>query len=242
MPDSLNPKRLGSGQNRAAPRRLSGLGHVGHRRLLLQQLIPALVAHPFERLTLISLARVSGVSLWVLRSAFGNVHNLLRAAAAQIVEDLLSNLDYPTAAEGVGVMEAITRYAGFLAQTFENERYRNLLVLIIRDSTAITSIKQDYRQRIVGKIIRNLEEAVLAAGRNHGITALMKEGACERFHRRLETAFALPALLPAVSELSADESKQVLADAIKELFEATFVFDWEGPRMTPDRSRLPASV
>ena len=169
------------------------------------------------------------------------MYNLLRAATAQIVEDLLSDLDYP-AAQGVGVMEAITRYAGFLALTFENQRYRNLLVLIIRDSTAITSIKQDYRTRIVGKIIHNLEEAVLAAGRNHGITALMKEGACERFHRRLETAFALPALLPAVSELSADESKQVLAAAIKELFEATFVFDWEGPQVASSGNLRPASA
>ncbi len=208
-------------------RRLSGLGYAGHRRVLLDTLIPTVVDHPFERFTLVSLARISGISLWVLRGAFGNVANLLSAATARAIDVVVEELDYKANDPG-SVIEAIRLYARFLANRFRSLSYRRVLLIMIRNSTSVRWVQQAYNDRIILKICCDLEAAVRQAGVQNGYTVLMKEGAAKRFYKRIETALALPSLLPEATAFTSAEIEKVLEEIAQEAFAATFLFEWDG--------------
>jgi hypothetical protein len=221
-------------------RRFSGLGWSEHRHHLLEMLLPAIVDHPFERLTLVSLARISGISLWVLRRAFDNAQNLLRAATAHAIEAVLAELDYEEGDEA-GVMDAIARYACYLARKMQSENYRNLLLIMIRNGSTVTWACQAYNERIIARICNDLETAVLNAGRRLGITVLMKEGVAKRLYKRIETSLALPSLLPGRIELAPGEIEHILEAAAKEAFASTFAYDDQGLWHPPAESFRPSS-
>ncbi len=207
--------------------RLSGLGHAGHRRHLLDQLIPIVVDHPFERLTLVSIARISGVSLWVLRGAFGNVANLLSAVTNRAIDVVVDDLDYEVR-HRESVMEAIRGYARFLAARIQSPNYRNVLLILIRNRTSVRWVQEAYNNRIVQKICRDLEAVVNRSGAPGGCTVSIKEGAAKRFYKRMETALALPSLLPDAAVLQTKEIERALEEIVHEAFAATFLFEWDG--------------
>lgn len=221
-------------------RRFSGLGWNGHRRHLLETLLPAIVDHPFERLTLVSLARISGVSLWVLRRAFDNAQNLLRAATAHAIEAVLAELDHEER-DDAGVMDAIALYARYLARQMQSENYRNLLLIVIRNGSTATWAHEAYNERIIARICRDLETTVLNAGRRLGMTVLMKEGVARRLYKRIETSLALPSLLPQTMELTPGEVEEILEAAAREAFASTFAYEDQGLWHPPAGALRPVS-
>lgn len=205
-----------------------GIGQARERRRLLNVLIPSLVDHPFEHLTLVSLARVSGISLWVLRARFGNACVLLGAATSQAIDDVANSLGYSQSEER-GVIEAITDFARFLAERMQGPEYRHLLLIMLRNKGGPEWVSERYDKYVVAKACRDLEEAVLRAGRRHGTHILLREHAAKRLYKRIETAVGLPQLLPCAVGLDAAAIDQLIKDAVQEAFAATYAFEWERP-------------
>ena len=207
---------------------IHGIGQARDRRRLLATLIPSLADHPFEHLTLVSLARISGISLWVLRARFGNAPMLLAAATSQAIDDVAAGLRYAPREER-GVIEAIADYARFLAGRMQTPEYRQLLLIMLRNNGGAEWVSERYDAHIVQKACRDLEEAVLRAGRRHGTNILLKEQAARRLYKRIETAVGLSQLLPSSVSLDGGEIDQLLRDAVQEGFAATYAFEWERP-------------
>ncbi len=208
----------------AKRKRLSGLGCTAHRRLLLDDLIPVLIAHPSERLTLISLARSSGITLWTLRGAFGNVRTLLADATSRAFDVVVEELEYETASRGV--MNTVRSYAAFLAKLLGGVSYRRLMLIIVRNSISVPWGEQAYRDRIVLKVCRDLEKAVRHAGAIDGNAVLMRPGAARRLFKRIEAEVALPFLMPEATALTSEEIEKVLERIAQEAFAATYLFEW----------------
>ena len=236
---SPHPEFIANGFDRKAAsrkRRLSGMGWSRHRRLLLETLLPKVIDHPLERLTLVSLAELSGISLWVLRGAFGNAHGLLSAITSQAIDAALAQLSYRPR-EQDGVLQAVTRYARFLAERMNSPSYRNMLLLIIRNGPSVEWLAEAYEERIAARICADLEESVFRAGQQYGAPVLMRDGAARRLFKKLEAALALPALLPHALIPTAEETAQVIEDIVNEAFAETYVFEWEGQNVISPATR-----
>jgi AcrR family transcriptional regulator len=181
--------------------------------------------HGIRGLTLQGVAEATGVSLWALRYSFDNVDRLFRAVVASSVDNILKQLRYDRPARS-GVIDTIQDYAESLAAAMQSDEYRDFLYLVIRHGGDENWLRDAYETRIVGAVTRDLERLVLASGQSHGTTILLREGAAVRFAKRIETELVLPTFLPPFRPIAAAQN-DLLKSIVRELFEATYAFDWE---------------
>lgn len=195
-------------------------------RDVLAKIGDLIVDRPIEQLSLQAVADLSGVSLWVLRGRFGNIDRVLRAVADAQLHEVARALDYQPGRSGA-VIEAISHYAEFVAATLKGDDYRRLLYLVLRNGRHHPWLEAAYEQRVIAKIRRDLENAILAAGHRSGATIVLRKGAAALFHKRIETAVALSALLPPYLEKSPGEVSALLAEIAADTFRATYAFEWQ---------------
>ncbi len=127
------------------------------------------------------------------------------------------------------MLETLAAHAGFLADLFESEPYRNLLYFVLRNGRHHPWLEKAYDQRIVGRICGEIEQLVLDSGGRHGVTISMQEGAARRLYKRLETELVLSTMLPAHGNGPPIDRDELIKSAAREAFEATYVFDWKVP-------------
>lgn len=195
---------------------------------LLRLALPTLVDHPYEHLSLQGVADACGASLWAFRYNFANVERLFRAVASHLIDDVVRRSDW-TAPPGRPVLETLAAYAGFLADLFESEPYRNLLYFVLRNGRHHPWLEKAYDQRIVDRICGDIEKLVLDSGERHGVTILLNEGGARRFFKRLETELVLSTMLPAHGNGPPVDREELIRSVAREAFEATYVFDWKVP-------------
>ena len=184
--------------------------------------------HGIKGLTMQGIAEATGVSLWALRYGFDNVDRLFRAVVADYVRRIQDRLRYDRPARGA-VIDSIHDYAAFLAEAMRSEEYRDFLYLVVRNGNDHNWLQEAYERQIVGNMVRDIDRLVLAAGQSHGTTILLKEGAASRFVKRIETELVLPSLLPPFRPASSadGEVSDLVRAMARELFEASYVFEWE---------------
>lgn len=186
------------------------------------------VDHPVGQFTMQGLAQSCNVSLWALRYNFGSADQLFREAAGALVADVAARC--ADRCEPVAqVHAALTREAGATVALFESPAYRDLLFMVLRNGREQPWLERAYELEIVRRVCVRIETAVIDSSRLGGAPVLLGEGAARRLFKRLETAFAVAALLPAGAEPSAPDREHLLRDAVHEAFEATYLFDWSVP-------------
>lgn len=200
----------------------------GKKRIeeLLEQVTPIFVDHPYEHLSLQGVADARGLSLWALRYHFGNVERLFRAVATRLIDHISRRPAYRPE-PGARVMDVVAGYAAFLADLFEDETYRNLLYLVLRNGRGHAWLERAYERTVVARFEASLETLVLDAGRAHGAPVLLADGSARRLYKRLETELALSALLPSGASLV--ERSEAIRAAACQAFAASYVFDWQVP-------------
>ena len=199
------------------------------RQDLLERVSTCVVHHNgIKGLTLQGVSEATGVSLWALRYSFDNVERLFRGVVASYVERIVERLRFDRPARS-SVIDTVQDYAEFLAAAMQSEEYRDFLYLVIRNGGDHEWLREAYEGRVVGIIARDLERLVLASGKSHGSTILLKDGAANRFAKRIELELVLPAFLPPFRTVTAADPvvAELLRSIARELFEATYVFDWE---------------
>lgn len=194
---------------------------------LLELVTSPFVDHPYENLSLQGVADASGISMWALRYHFGNVDRLFRAVARQLISDVAERLAYRPEPDA-RVMEVIAGYAAFLAELFEDDAYRSLLYLVLRNGRRYPWLERAYEREVVTRFASPLDTLVLDASRVHGAPVLLTDGTARRLYKRLETELALTALLPSGASTGIEREEAIRAAACQ-AFSATYVFDWRVP-------------
>lgn len=199
-----------------------------NRETLIERATALFASRPAEQMGFNAIAEACDVSMWALRYNFGDTETLFTAIADHLVgtiEEMAS--DRPVTAEQT--IEALGAHAAFLASLFESDAYRDLLILVLRAGRERPWLREAYEERVLGMLTRQLEAAVAESGQSREVTISMREGAARRFIKRLETAFALAPLLPAGEPPAAAEREQLLGEATREAFAATYLFEWSVP-------------
>jgi len=184
--------------------------------------------HPTGHFTMQALARSCNVTLWALRYNFSSADELFREAAGGLVAELAARCAH----RGDPVDQvhlALTREAEATAGMLESPAYRDLLLMMLRNGREHAWLEQAYEQEIVRRVCARIETAVIDSSRLGGSAVVLGEGAARRLFKRLETAFALAALLPAGAEPFAPDREHLLREAVREAFDATYLFDWSVP-------------
>lgn len=194
-----------------------------HKARLLDAVAEHLVDHPFERMSLMNVAEACGVSMWALRYNFKNIERLFRVTAGHLIKSVLQQAEYQPP-QTASVLDAIHRYALFLAGLVQTREYRNLLYLVIRNGRHHRWLEEEYEQRIVSGLCRDLE-AVVDAARQQGSNVAIRKDAPRRFHKRIETELALSALLPPLREGVPPDLDKLMREISREAFEATYAMD-----------------
>jgi AcrR family transcriptional regulator len=195
-----------------------------HKARLLDAVAEHLVDHPFERMSLMNVAEACGVSMWALRYNFKNIEWLFRVTAGHLIKSVVQQSQYQSPATS-SVLDAIHRYAIFLAALVRTREYRNLLYLVIRNGRHHRWLEEEYEQRIVSKLCRDLEAVVDQAGRQQGSSVAIRKDAPRRLHKRIETELALCTLLPHLRESGPAELDRLTREIAREAFEATYATD-----------------
>jgi AcrR family transcriptional regulator len=199
-----------------------------NRDVLVERAAALFASRPAEQLGFNAIADACGVSMWALRYNFGDTETLFRAVADHLI-DRIDEAAHERPQAGRQTIEGLSAHAAFLAGLFEGEAYRDLLLLVLRAGRERPWLREAYEERVLGKLASGVEAAVAERGRSRDGTILMREGAARRFVRRLETAFALAPLLPAGASPTSNEREQVLREATREAFEATYLIDLSVP-------------
>ena len=199
-----------------------------NRELLIERATALFASRPAEQMGFNAIAEACDVSMWALRYNFGDTETLFKAIADHLVDRIEEAArEHPVAAEQT--IDALGVHAAFLAGLFQNDAYRDLLILVLRAGRERPWLREAYEERILGTLARDVEAAVAESGRGRDVTILMREDSARRFVKRLETAFALAPLLPAGEAPAADERERLLGEATREAFAATYVFEWAVP-------------
>lgn len=195
---------------------------------LLRRATPVLVNHPFEHLSLQSVADACGASLWAFRYNFDNVERLFRAVATRLIDEVVAVADF-RAEDGASVRNAIAAHAAFLATLFESEAYRRLAFLVVRNGRHHRWLEEAYEARVVGRVCAGFEAMVRNVSLRGGAPILVRAGVARRYFKRLETELVLSRLLPALVDGSDAEREAVVKTAAAQAFEGTYLFEWRAP-------------
>lgn len=199
-----------------------------NRDLLVERAAALFARRPAEQLGFSAIADACGVSIWALRYNFGDTETLFRAVA-----DLLLDRIDRAASERPAItqqtIDALNAHAAFLVRLFECAAYRDLLLIVLRAGRERSWLREAYGERVLAKLASGVEAAVAKAGGGRDGLILMREGAAHRFVKRLETAFALAPLLPAGAAPAGNERDQLLREATREAFDATYLIDLSVP-------------
>lgn len=173
-----------------------------------------------------AMVRLTGVSLWTLRYHFGTFAGLFRAASIHVIDEAETALP-SLLSPAESVIGAIRHYADALREATSAGPYRNMLYLVVRHGKTHDWLREAYHRRIVGKVCNDLSEGVLKVSERLGTPILFREGVTRRFHRRIETEFALRSLLSPVESAPAEEVDALLGEIVRETFLGTYCFDWQ---------------
>lgn len=195
---------------------------------LLRRATPVLVNHPFEHLSLQSVADACGASLWAFRYNFDNVDRLFRAVAAGLIDEIAAAASYQVQPDA-SVRAAIAGHAAFLADLFDSEAYRGLAYIVVRNGRHHRWLEDAYERRVVARICADFEAMVQQAGLNGGAPILVRAGVARRYFKRLETELVLARLLPALADGLEADREAVIKAAAMQAFEGTYLFDWRAP-------------
>ena len=235
MSESARRKSDAPGRRAGAPR---GAGSERPARLrpatknqLLRRVVPIFVNLPYEQLSLQGVAAASGASLWAFRRRFSNVECLFRAVAACLIDEVAAACEFEPR-RGRSVMEAISEYAGFVADLVESEAYRSLLHFVLRNGRHHPWLERAYDQRVVRRLCETLDAAIMSAGDAHGLTIRIAPGAARRLHKRLEMELLLNSIFPSAESPQIDRAELVRSVG-REAFASTYVFDWKVPKSDP---------
>lgn len=197
---------------------------LARRRELLETVMPQLLKCPFEHLSLQNVADQCGLSLWALRYSFDNIQGLFNALAYHLLERAAAALRYeaPLLPSVVG---AIEHYAAFLARTVDGEAYQEMLRFLLRNGAHHEWLVTEYDRRIVALVTAQLDAAILASGKRFGATVLLRSDAAHRFHKRIESEFALMHVLPPHCAPGGERADKALRDIVAEAYAATYRLD-----------------
>lgn len=199
-----------------------------NRELLVERATALFASRPAEQMGFNAIAEACGVSLWALRYNFGDAETLFKAIADHLIEQIGQAARAHPGAAGQTI-DALSAQAEFLAGLFESDSYRDLLILVLRAGRERPWLRDAYETSILDMLAHSVETMVGDGGRQRNVTILMREGGARRFVKRLETAFALAPLLPAGELPSAEDREQLLGEATREAFAATYLFEWSVP-------------
>ena len=199
-----------------------------NREQLVERASALFAGRSAEQLGFNAIAEACGVSIWALRYNFGDSETLFKAVTTHLVDRIDQAAgERPTATRQT--LDGLSAHAAFLADLFESEAYRDLLLIVLRAGRERPWLREAYEERVLDRLASGVEAAVADGGRKRNVMILMREGAARRFVKRLETAFALAPLLPAGESPASDERGRLLSEATREAFEATYLFDWSVP-------------
>ncbi len=202
-------------------------GRNGMRARILQDVARILVDRPVHELNMQAIVRLTGVSLWALRYHFGTFAELFKAAAMHVVDGAETALLF-LRPQPESVIGTIHYYASSLREVVRSSEYRDMIYLVVRHGNTHDWLRDAYDRRITGKICGDLSELVLEVSERLGAPVLFKDGVTRRFHRRIETEFALRSLLSPLDALPDDEGEALLGEIVREAFLGTYCFDWQG--------------
>lgn len=197
----------------------------GTRTSLSQNVARIFVDRPVDELNMQAIARLTGASIWALRYHFGTMAGLFRAAVMHVVDVVERGLAFSQPPQD-SVIDTIRCYGRSLRSVVSSGEYKDLLFLVLRHGNANSWVHEVYDRRIVGKICADLTDLVMEAGERLHAPVLFKDGVTRRFHRRIETEFALRNLLTPGDALSEAELDALLAGIVREAFAGTYCFDW----------------
>lgn len=214
---------------RLSRRQRSYYGRHDRRTALLRQAQPLLFDHPLGELSLVEIARRTGVSLWAWRYHFHSLDNLFRASVTDLIDGIESTLRRDLLSRGT-VLESIQDYALFLRKLVRSPPYQDLMRLVLGYGRQHEWLRDAYDRRVAAAAADGLSTLVLKMGERLGTPVLFKKGALQRFHRRIETEFGLRDILSAYGPADSEERDAILKDIVREAFAATYSFDWQSSR------------
>lgn len=199
-----------------------------NREVLIERATALFASRPAEQMGFNAIAEACGVSMWALRYNFGDTETLFQAIAGHLVEKIEQAAAVGPDPAGQTI-DALGAQASFLAELFESDHYRDLLILVLRAGRERSWLREAYESRVLVMLSTQVEALVRESGKRRDVPILMRDGAARRFIKRLETAFALAPLLPAGEPPADEERERLLGDATREAFAATYLFEWAVP-------------
>jgi hypothetical protein len=186
-----------------------------------------ILSRPLSEVTMKSVIEASGLPVW---AAHGAVHrlarnrdHLLRRAFLQVCNRLAGQLS-EAPPEAPSILATIEAEVARMAALVKDEEFRSLFRLVVCDGRSRQWLHQLYEEKVASAFCTRLEEAVERSGRQSAVAVFFRPGAARNILRRLETAFALPGLLP--GELPGGEDEQALIRRIaQEAFAGTYAWD-----------------
>ena len=197
---------------------------LARRKALLATVMPQLLRSPFEHLSLQNVADQCGLSLWALRYSFDNIQGLFNALAYHLIERAAAALRYAAPVQP-SVVGAIGHYGAFVAETVGEEAYQELLRFLLRNGAHHEWLVAEYDRRIVALVTAQLDAAILTSGKRFGATVLLRSDAAARFHKRIESEFALMHVLPPQFPPAGERGERALRDIVAEAYAATYRLD-----------------
>lgn len=208
---------------RARPSNGSIIDWQERRHQIAKKALPLFMARPWASVTVEDIAAEADMSFWQVYYSFDGQEDVYRGSVTLLFDQLAKQIARPFAA-GATVLETVTSNADFMAEVMQDESYRQILYLRVRDESVEPWLGIQYRKRIAIPLVQNLKNAVAEAGKRQGLVIAVDDACCWSALASLEASFAFPYLLRN-AEIDEHSRKQAVSSSAKKVWSATYTLD-----------------
>lgn len=190
--------------------------------------LPRFLERSIADVSLQGIADALGVSFWTVYRQYPTRELLYRDAVEPMFAELAAaatRLPRETGSVNAAVAACVRHVAGMM----QTPRYRDVMILILRDGTLQPWLHPTYRDTIVAPLVRGLESAVRHAGDRHALVIGIRPGVADRALRLLEGAIVMPRLLPGSLPLLEEDLAAARSAATNLLMAGTYAVEFGTP-------------
>lgn len=161
-----------------------------------------LASRPLADVTVQAVAEAAGLQLFsahraVRRLAGDSRSHFIRLGVIHLASTIADRI-VAGPGPGASVFETIEAAVADMAEIARGAAFRGLFRLVVCEGAFRPWLHEIYERRVAAAFCRRLEQTVGAASRRAGLEVFFEAGVPRDLLRRLESAFALPLLLPGV--------------------------------------------
>ena len=193
------------------------------RHGIAKMALPLFMAKPWANVTIEDVAAHADMSFWQVYYSFDGQEDVYRASVTLLFDSLAERIAEPFATSAT-VLETVTCYADLMAKIMQEESYRQILYLRIRDESVEPWLGIQYRKRIAIPLVQSLKMGVAEAGKKLGLAIAVDDEICWGALASLEASFAFPYLLHNAG-IDEHSRKQAVSSSAKKIWSATYTLD-----------------